>query len=216
VVNLARSIAALGLLEPLVIDETDRLLAGGHRIAACRLLAAPGSERQQMLREICRDARIPTSIYETAAELEVGELDPMAIPVRVMPFRAEDEPDRALAIEAAENTQRRNYSPEEIRGLYRSLLDRGYTDRPGRPRRGEKAAKPVLAAVVGRSQRQIERLLARPKTPTHVGVFVPFSIRLAAKLSNELREFCEARGHDPESVIVELVEKFVEEQRSTG
>src|SRR5690606_18963971 len=108
-------ISALGLIEPLVIDQTDRLLAGGHRIAACRLLAAPARERPEMLRKVCRDARIPESVYDSAAGLEAGELDPMAIPVRVMPFRAEDEPDRALEIEAAENTQRRNYSPEEVR-----------------------------------------------------------------------------------------------------
>ena len=34
VAALAESIAVLGLLEPLVVDQGGRLLAGGHRLAA--------------------------------------------------------------------------------------------------------------------------------------------------------------------------------------
>jgi len=36
--SLAESIAVLGLIEPLVTDQSGRLLAGGHRLAAIALL----------------------------------------------------------------------------------------------------------------------------------------------------------------------------------
>jgi ParB family chromosome partitioning protein len=36
--GLAASIAAIGLLNPITIDEGGRLLAGARRLAACKLL----------------------------------------------------------------------------------------------------------------------------------------------------------------------------------
>ena len=36
--SLAASIADLGLLNPITIDETGQLLAGARRLAACKLL----------------------------------------------------------------------------------------------------------------------------------------------------------------------------------
>jgi hypothetical protein len=46
VLNLADSIAALGLLEPLIVDCQGRLLAGAHRLAALQLLAIADPEER--------------------------------------------------------------------------------------------------------------------------------------------------------------------------
>jgi len=57
VVTLAESIAALGLIEPVVVDRTGTLLAGGHRLAAVKLLV----ERDPIARveRFQRDAVLP-------------------------------------------------------------------------------------------------------------------------------------------------------------
>ncbi len=45
--SLAESIAVLGLIEPLVLDNQGRLLAGGHRLEAIRLLKSQQVEIYQ-------------------------------------------------------------------------------------------------------------------------------------------------------------------------
>ncbi len=132
---LAESIAAIGLIEPLAVDEGGRLLAGGHRLAAVRLL----KEKNRAL-------------YE---ELFEGD----RIPVRVMPFDAEEEPELALQVEVAENEQRRDYTPAEVKALAERLKAAGYTDRRGRPAKGEKPLLPALEVIVGKSLRTLNRYL---------------------------------------------------------
>lgn len=131
--RLAESLDALGLLEPLVIDRVGHLLAGGHRLAALRMLR----ERGQW---------------------------PHPVPVRIMDFDAVAEPGRALAVEIAENEQRRDYSAGEVRTLADRLEAAGYKTTRGKPKAGERALLPALETIVGKSQRQILRYLA-PEAP---------------------------------------------------
>ena len=123
---LAESIDALGLLEPLVVDHLGRLLAGKTRLLSLRRLAAIDPKRW---------ARVP---------------------VRRMDFDAEAEPASALAVEVAENEQRRDYTVAEVR----ALAERLKTATAGRPRTGTKALLPALGAVVGKSKRTLLRILA--------------------------------------------------------
>jgi ParB family transcriptional regulator, chromosome partitioning protein len=142
--QLAESIAVLGLLEPLVVDIKGVLLAGGHRKLA-----------MSQIREHSPDA------YATQFP---GEM----IPVRVMPFDAERDPDLALQIEISENEKRRDYTPAEIRALAERLRESGYTDVPGRPAKGEKRLRPAIEVIVGKSLRQVRRILnENEKTRTH-------------------------------------------------
>ncbi|MDJ0903914.1 MAG: ParB N-terminal domain-containing protein [Xenococcus sp. MO_188.B8] len=134
--NLAESIAVIGLLEPLVTDEKYRLLAGGHRLAAIQLL----KENQPQ-------------IYAELFSLE-------RIPIRIMPFDAEEDPGRALQCEVAENEHRRDYTPKEVKELAQRLKEAGYTDSPHRPKKGEKALVPALKVIVGKSRRSIMRYLS--------------------------------------------------------
>ena len=133
--SLAESIAVLGLIEPLVVDRQNRLLAGGHRLAAIQQLKKENS-----------------SAYEQHFPEE-------AIPVRIMPFDAEEDPERALQCEVAENEHRRDYTPAEVRVLAERLKKGGFKRLKGRPGQGEKSLVLALAFVVNKSKRTIERYL---------------------------------------------------------
>lgn len=150
---LAESLAVLGLLEPLVVDSRYRLLAGGHRLAAIQLLKETN----------------PQVYYQHFAE-EV-------IPVRIMSFDANQNPDLALQVEVAENEHRRDYTPKEVKMLATRLQEQGFKRLKGRPGKGEKSLIQALAFVVNKSKRTIERYLQEEsndetkKSATNVALF---------------------------------------------
>jgi ParB family transcriptional regulator, chromosome partitioning protein len=142
--QLAESIAVLGLLEPLVVDIKGVLLAGAHRKSAM------------------------AQIRERSPEAYATQFPKNLTPVRVMPFDSEQDPDLALQIEISENEKRRDYTPTEIRALAERLRQSGYTDVPGRPAKGEKRLRPAIEVIVGKSLRQVRRILnENEKTRTH-------------------------------------------------
>lgn len=149
VAALAESIAVLGLLEPLVVDRGGRLLAGGHRLAAILLLKESN----------------PTAYNQHFP----GE----QVPVRMMEFDAGEDAKRALAIEIAENEQRRDYTRSEVRALAEQLRAAGYVERRGRPGQGEKPLLPQLEVIVGKSIRQLYRYLKEDETENRT--FVRFN-----------------------------------------
>ena len=140
---LAESIAALGLIEPLAVDKQGRLLAGGHRLAAISQL---------------KEIQLETFNQHFAA----------GVPVRVMEFDAQTEPSRALEVEIAENEQRRDYTPAEVRAIADRLKQAGYKDGKGRPKAGEKALAPALQTIIGKSRRTVMSYLAGENPPINV------------------------------------------------
>lgn len=167
VIQLAESIAALGLLEPLVVDQEVRLLAGGHRLAAIQILSESPENRLERLESICGELKEKdkNKITEILADIRAISDDEglSDVPVRVLAFDATKDADRALAVEAAENSLRRDYTQKEVLALYHRLLDAGYTIRPGKPKKGEKPLKPALAVIIGKSVKTVERLLKKNK-----------------------------------------------------
>jgi len=149
---LEESIKALGLLEPIVVDRLGVLLCGKHRLIALRRLAAK----------------------------EPGRWD--AAPVRRLDFIAQDDPTRALAVEVAENEKRKDYNAAEIRALADRLRVAGFRDKPGRPRKGDKALLPALGAVVGKSKRQLLRTLNPAPDLVPADAFDAAADKLAAAL----------------------------------
>ncbi|MBD3887622.1 ParB N-terminal domain-containing protein [Phormidium tenue FACHB-886] len=133
--SLAESIAVLGLIEPLVIDNQGRLLAGGHRLAAINHLK------------------------ETQWDKYQEQFPDESIPIRRLPFNADEDAELALQIEVAENEQRRDYTPAEVKAIADRLRKSGYVDVKGRPKKGQKALMPALAVVVGKHLRTIQRYL---------------------------------------------------------
>ncbi len=168
VVDLAESIIAVGLIEPLVVDRELRLLAGAHRLAALRLLAQPAAERAAVVATLAagfaseRGKPIPATrlgdlqtraaglpvLGGTALVRVIGDLDAVA------------DRERAFQVEVAENEKRRDYTAGEIRSVAERLKRSGRYQLSGRPGQGRKAMLPELAAIFGKSQRQIYRALA--------------------------------------------------------
>lgn len=135
VTALAESIAVLGLLEPVVVDQSGKLLAGRHRLAAIRWL---------------KESNLTAYSQHFPND---------QVPVRTMGFDAQVETERALAIEIAENEQRRDYTPAEVRVLASRLREAGYADLKGRPANGQKALRPALGVIVGKNLSTIRRYL---------------------------------------------------------
>lgn len=132
---LVESIGALGLIEPLVVDQQSTLLAGAHRLAAIHQLQAQQPE--------AFGQHFPDGL----------------VPVRVMALDAEAEPERALQVELAENEKRVNYSRDQIEKLAVRLRQLNYKDTRGRPKKGEKALGPALAVAIGVSTRYVRKVL---------------------------------------------------------
>lgn len=141
------SIATLGLIEPIVVDTQNRLLAGGHRRAAI------------------------SKLQDEKPEIFEQQFSQGKVPVRVMPFDSEENPDLALAVETTENDQRKNYTKAEVLAIAEKLRNAGYKDSNGRPKKSEKRLKPALMVIFGTSLRTVERYLSEDeKTPPVGGV----------------------------------------------
>ncbi|MFO1432043.1 MAG: ParB N-terminal domain-containing protein [Candidatus Competibacteraceae bacterium] len=162
-IDLAESIAAVGLIEPPVVDVNGRLLDGGHRIAALRLLAMadPTARTQQWLNltgwESAHLSAKQTACIERLQSLATWVVEQVA--VMRLPFDAVAEPERALAIETSANTQRRDYTREELLLLVQRLRAAGYVEREGRPRTSQKALRPALSIILGKSPNTVRRWL---------------------------------------------------------
>ncbi|HEY9643120.1 MAG TPA: ParB N-terminal domain-containing protein [Coleofasciculaceae cyanobacterium] len=191
---LAENIGAIGLIEPLVLDNQKRLLAGGHRLAALHLL------RQN---------------NESAFSIQFPNEN---IPVRVLPFDSEQDTELALQIEVAENEQRRDYTPAEVRAVADKLREAGYRTTAGRPKKGEKALAPALSLIFGKSLRTVERYLAiAEKIPTSDGISSKAHLKRA--LSNlQHWQKAEPQSEQEESLakklpaIMKLIEQILEDK----
>lgn len=134
--DLAESIAALGLIEPLVVDSRGVLLAGAHRLASIQALK------------------------RTNPEIFARQFPDELIQVHMLSFDADKEPERALQVELAENEKRVNYTRDQIERLADRLRSLNYRETRGRPKEGEKALGPALAVAIGVSTRYVRRVLS--------------------------------------------------------
>ena len=193
--SLKESIATLGLIEPLAVDREKVLLAGGHRLAAIALL------------------------LDTDPDTFEQHFPKSAIPVRVMPFSAANEPDRALQVEVAENEYRRDYTPAEVKKIAQRLINAGYKDAKGRPKKGEKVLMPALSTVVGKNRRTLQRYLHGDSKKSRTDVHL--SLKKAKK---SLESWQNQPGHNTSASqklskqlpeILSLIDAVIEEDSST-
>jgi ParB family transcriptional regulator, chromosome partitioning protein len=188
--ELAESIAVLGLLEPLVVDKRGRMLAGGHRKAA--ILAVKEQNPEAYAQHFRQDL----------------------VPVRILDFDAEENPDLALQIEVTENEKRRDYTPIEVRSLAERLVEAGYVDVKGRPAKGEKALRPALEVIIGKSIRTVRRYLneAVGESVTDVRLSekpdVDATVTSLRRLQTELNRWQKAYP-EPEEPELQLVSRDV-------
>lgn len=180
---LKDSIAALGLIEPLVVDADRVLLAGGHRLEAIALLKDEDPDKFQK---------------HFSQEL---------IPVRIMPFKASENQDLALKIEIAENEQRYDYTPKEVRELFNRLMEGDeYKYLRGRPNKGEKPIMPAIATVIGKSIRTVERYLSEENPPKAKRKSTT-SVVLLEKANKSLKAWHQQAIKNKSTVSAELLER---------
>lgn len=163
VLMMAESIVAVGLLGPPCVDRNHVLIAGAHRMAAARLLLTPPHDRRSHLAAV-----------EGFDELEMGERIDALPPLDQLPEQiaggrmpvlvrtdldAVADPAGALAAEAVENTARKQYTPAQVRALAERLVQAGFRESVGRPKKGEKALRPALEKILGIDGRHVRRLL---------------------------------------------------------
>lgn len=214
-VTLAESIQAVGLIEPLAVDKENRLLAGGHRLAALRLLAiSPSRRREHVARvylnwseETLQEAQ-HTDVWGSPTEQELLsriEAVPQVtsqVPVHVMELDSTTETELALAIEIAENEKRRDYSRSEIQSLAERLKTAGYRHVVGRPKGGEKSLFPALESIVGKSRSTLLRALSEEKIAPSDAISPrpePDVSRLEKSLTLQLQRFLKATKGEGEA-----------------
>jgi ParB family transcriptional regulator, chromosome partitioning protein len=179
---LRDSISAVGLISPIAVDTNGVLLAGLHRLDAIKALQSTNPNRFE-------------------------ELFSSGVPVRRFDFDAVADPSQALIVEATENEQRRDYTPSEVRQLADRLVAAGYIQREGRPAKGEKALRPALALIIGKSEKTIQRYLQPPKLETKTDV----QVSVWAKRRSTLRKWRDdsiALDNGPE--VVEAIDRVLE------
>jgi ParB family transcriptional regulator, chromosome partitioning protein len=181
---LAESIAAVGLIQPIAVDNQGRLLAGGHRRAAIVHLQASN----------------PTAFSQWFGA---------GVPVHRFDFDASQDEARALAIEASENEKRRDYSAVEVRALADRLVAAGYHHSKGQPKKGAKALMPALETIVGKSRRQLQRYLTDPGQSNRTDGALLFD-NLAKPTARSLQRLidCADCPDDVRSAVLKLLKKL--------
>ena len=120
------------MIQPIVVDTNNCLIAGAHRKAAIHRLYK--KDLTQFL-----------------------ALFPSGIPCYKLPFSATEEPEKALQAEITENEIRRNYTREEINAVAERLKQQGYTQDRGRG--NKRPLIPALQVAFGVSRSTILRAL---------------------------------------------------------
>ncbi len=186
---LAESIAAVGLIQPIAVDNQGRLLAGGHRRAAIAQL-------------------------QTTNPPAFAQWFSAGVPVHRFDFDATQDEARALAIEASENEKRRDYTPEEVRGLADRLRDAGYQDLKGRPKQGQKSVVLALSTIIGKSDDTVRRYLNpdKPQKGTQVRTFSTESPSTARSLQRLIA--CDGCPDDLRSDAQKLLKKLGNSSKS--
>lgn len=192
--DLAESIEVVGLLEPLVVDRRGRLLAGGHRKAAILMVKEQKPEAYEQ--------HFPNDLA----------------PVRILGFDADEKPDLALQVEITENEKRRDYTSAEVKALALRLLNAGYVDVKGRPPKGEKALRPALEVIIGKSIRTVRRYLNESAEESVTDVRLsseknqdsPVSAlkRLQTELARWQRAYPEPESSELQSVTRDVIRLF--------
>lgn len=140
--TLRQSIRDHGLLEPLVVDAKNVLIAGSHRLAAIKDL---------------RDS--DPAIYKK--RFPGGK-----VPVNRLAFDADDFPIEAIAASVAENQKRQALDPAAIQRIKQHLQNNlAIHFGPGRPKNGQRPASAILSEAFKRSPRQIRAVLADARKP---------------------------------------------------
>lgn len=185
VAELVESIAELGLIQPLAIDDGNRLLAGGHRLAALQQL---------------RDQNLP----------RFNDLFADGIPCRRFFIDSETDIEQALLIEVSENEKRRNYTRDEIVSVAERLQAQGYSNERGRG--NTKPLAPALQLALGVSRSTVQRAL-RQSNESRDTFDSPKarSLSLPPALVDRIRTMATDRGEAVADLLTQALDALAQE-----
>jgi ParB family chromosome partitioning protein len=171
--ELADSIAAVGLLQFPVVDERNRLLAGGHRREALRLLRDLASSPDDEVRKVFERAEgdeKPERLtaedierYRTAFARRFSE----GVLVNVFDILTHGGDPAAvrLEVEAIENEKRLDFTKGELATIVERLKQAGYREIGGKPKPGQRMLSKELGRIIGKSRRSVFRILSELRDP---------------------------------------------------
>lgn len=169
--DLALSIAAVGLIHFPVVNTGNEVIAGSQRLAALEFLSLfrtlpPNDIRRLYSYGRVEDGETDLDGEEILSDEQVTLLQagferhfPRGIPVHRIDLDALPVGTQALTIESIENEKRLDFSKSELMGIVSRLKAAGFRDRSGRPRAGERTLAGELERITGKSRRTVFRLL---------------------------------------------------------
>ena len=179
VVELAESVVVVGLISALLVDSELRVVCGGHRFAALKMLSLVLEERLELMAEWFEAGVFAPVVEDDAVVMDAREVERrlgllpetafgmqfaegMVPAVVVETLDALKDPARALELQISENEKRQDFSEEEIERIYHLLLASGryYTGR-GRDSQGREPINEALARLIGKSKSTVRRVVAR-------------------------------------------------------
>lgn len=169
--DLALSIAAVGLIHFPVVNARGEVLAGGQRLAALEFLSLfrtlPDNDIRRLYSyqhgeggEVDLDGNeILTD--EQLALLKAGfqRHFPHGIPVHRIDVESLPVATQTLTIESIENEKRLDFTKAELLSIMSKLKAAGFRDKSGRPKAGERTLATELERITGKSRRTVFRLL---------------------------------------------------------
>lgn len=164
VLELALSIAAVGIIHPVVLDENDTLLAGGHRVAALRFMKKAAKAPIDEVAKVFADAGfvLEAATVENFATAFARHF-PAGVPVVVRPLNGADPERLRLEIEISENEKRSDFTREDLKNIVERLESAGYKRTAGRPKAGELVLSQELERIIGKSRATVFRVLEEIK-----------------------------------------------------
>jgi len=156
IIRIARTLSEQPMLAPIVLDKEHRLVAGSHRLIACRLLEIQPDLRASRWEEIAQNVAISPADLTLLAQLPHVERKAKTL---VLPFDSAEDVKNALILEIAENEIRLPYSKSDCEALAARLSNAGFRVGAGRPKKGEVPRNQVLASILGKSRGTVTRLM---------------------------------------------------------
>jgi hypothetical protein len=175
--DLALSIAAVGLIHFPVVNTNNEVIAGSQRLAALEFLSLfrtlpPNDIRRLYSYGRVEDAETDLDGEDILSDEQVALLQagferhfPRGIPVHRIDLDALPVGTQALTIESIENEKRLDFSKSELMSIVSRLKAAGFRDRSGRPRAGERTLAAELERITGKSRRTVFRLLEELRGP---------------------------------------------------
>ena len=194
---LVDAIVKLELIQPIAVDQNDRVLAGMHRYAA---LCEVRSKHPKVFEE-----KFPGGF----------------VPVRVLHIKPDEYERKSKAIAICENQIRRPFTSVETYKLYKDLVSMGYPEADrGRLAKGETPILPAISILIGQTTRTVRRklqkytaeLAGRNDEKATNGTNVPFNLvtqesvyaeRLTKKIDQAIRHY-EGLGVGAQDVVSTL------------